>query len=661
METGSAAPFGRAAGRQIRLASLDLDEAGHWRQLTETIRALTHLSGTQELLRHFLSVTLELLDADRGHVRMLECSSGELVLKVQHGFDGLSESDFSALCVAPVQTQSLRLRRRITIQDSGDSEVGFRDAFGSASLGWTACRAVQATPLMDSSGRILGLLTTYSETPYTPGPLQLHLLDVLCLQVVALFERADEKERLLGAERRKDDFLATLAHELRNSIAPLRSSLEILKLAPLVHPLHERARAILDRRLHHTTRLVDDLMDASRVAVGKLKLQTQHVTLSSILESAIETVGPTVAELGHELTMAPPDKDVTVCGDPVRLAQVFVNLLQNAAKYTPKGGTIGLSVRKAAAGVEVEIRDSGIGITTEVLPHVFELFSQGPRAANQRAGGLGIGLALVKGLVEMHGGSVRVRSAGRDQGSTFTVWLPLVCADEKQPPVSDVAPLVKNRFQQLRVLVADDDRDSAESLAGLLTMHGHEVRTAHDGLEAVEVARHYHPDLVLLDVVMPRLGGIEAAERIRELPLPRQPEIIELSAATSPADSEREAAAGISAHLLKPVEFDTLDAVMQVAAQNMGTLHETRVQFLINNLDLALTLLWQSRRCSEPTVCSRNLSNARRAYERASALLGRLHLNFEQRQSIEASLQKLKAELLAAGEHPDSFPWNLEI
>jgi signal transduction histidine kinase/CheY-like chemotaxis protein len=649
MDPVNATPFSRAAGRQIRLAALDLSEAGHWRQLTEMIRALTCIAGTHDLLSYFLSAALELLEADRGHVRMLDRSSQQLILRVQHGFDGLSASDFTALCATPVQTRALQMQRRVMIEDSEQCEFSFQETF-VAIFQRIGCRAIQATPLIDSSGRILGLLTTYNDTPYTPGPLQLRLLDALCLQVVALFERAEEKELLVGAERHKDDFLATLAHELRNSIAPLRSSLEVLKLAPLEHPLHERARAILDRRLHHTTRLIDDLLDVSRISCGKLELHREHVALASVLDSAIETVGPVIAELDHELTTSLPDNDVIVWADPVRLAQVFVNLLQNAAKYTPRQGSIHLSTRKHADAVEIDVRDSGIGITTEILPHIFERFTQAPAAVRHQGGGLGIGLALVKGMVEMHGGSVRVDSPGRDRGTTFTVWLPLARSDPKSPPVSGIQPLVEARTRRLRVLVVDDDVDAAEALGGLLTMHGHQVRTARDGAEAIEITRHYHPDLILLDAMMPNMGGIEAAERIRELPLPRQPEIIELSGAPDAEDSLREAAAGISAHLLKPVEFATLDAVVQAAARNIEALRETRLQFLINNIDLACTLLTEARRCGDQVTRVRSLGNARRAFERATALLGRLDVDPSQRKSIDVSLQQLKAELLAQGE-----------
>lgn len=645
-ESVNTAPLCAMPGHHARLTPLDPDEAGHWCQLAESFRELASLDA-YDLLTCLLVTALELLEADRGHVRILERSSGNFVVRAQHGFDGLSESDFRVLCLAPLQAQALRLRRRIVVEDSENSDIGMH--------------STQATPLIDSAGRIVGLLTTYNETPHAPRALQLQLLDALCRQVVVLFERAQDKQQLIGALRRKDEFLATLAHELRNSIAPLRSSLEVINLARVTDPLHERARAILDRRLHSMLRLIDDLMDTSRISVGKLKLQRERITLSSVLEDAIETVSPIIAELDHEFTTTLPEDDVTLYGDPVRLAQVFVNLLQNAAKYTPKGGRVCLSVHQRLMGVEVEIRDNGIGIASDVLPHVFGLFSQATAAREHRGGGLGIGLALVKGVVEMHGGSVHAHSAGRDQGATFRVWLPLSDAGERGPPSNESAPLAQAQLQRLSVLVVDDDRDAADSVAGLLAMHGHDVRMAYDGLEAVEVADHYHPDLILMDVVMPHLGGIEAAERIRTLPLPRQPEIIILSAAAGSVRGERTAAAGICAHLLKPVEFATLDVAVKATARKLETLHETRLQFVLNNIDLAMTLLWQCRRCDDSALRARSLANARRAYERANTLLERLQFAPGQRRFVEGSLRQLKADLLAEGEHPGNFVWNPHI
>jgi signal transduction histidine kinase len=437
MEEGKGRGAHVAVGRQIRLSASANDEATHWHELTEIIRALSRLKGVGNLLESFLTATLELLEADRGQVRLLNETTGQFELSVQHGFDDSSEQELALLCDTPIHNRVMRLHGRVVIEDVKVSPW-FGDHPSRPMLLTARCRAMQATPLLTSSRRIVAVVTTYNEIPAEPSTLQLRLLDALCSQVSELLERAQERETLLDSARRKDDFLATLAHELRNAISPLRSSLEILKLAKLEHPLHARARAILDRRLDHTTRLLDDLMDASRIARGKLQLRSERVPLLGILENALEIAGPVIAECEHELTTALPDRDVTIEADVVRLTQVFVNLLHNAAKYTPGGGQIQLSVARHGNSVKIEVRDNGIGITAEALPHVFEMFSQVSSAEQHRQGGLGIGLALVKGVVDMHGGAVHVASAGRDQGSTFTVWLTTVPTRDKPQHTPDM-------------------------------------------------------------------------------------------------------------------------------------------------------------------------------------------------------------------------------
>jgi CheY-like chemotaxis protein/nitrogen-specific signal transduction histidine kinase len=645
-----------AVGRQIRLSALGSDEAIHWRQLTEIIRALTRVEGVNNLLQFFLTATLELLEADRGHVRLLNEATGEFELRGQHGFDDISQAHLAALCDTPVHTRVLRVHGRVLVEDVKDCSLLqpngtlCRDVLLAA-----RCRAIQATPLLTTSRKILGVVTTYHEMPCEPSNLQLRLLDVLCMQVAELLERAKEKEALLASARRKDDFLATLAHELRNSIAPLRSSLEILKLARLEHPLHARARAILDRRLDHATRLIDDLMDASRIARGKLQLRSQRIPLTSILESALEIATPIITEFEHELTTTLPDRDVIVEGDPVRLTQAFVNLLHNAAKYTPGGGQIHLGVARHGGGVNIEIRDNGIGITTESIPHVFEMFTQASSAEQRRHGGLGIGLALVKGVVDMHGGAVHVASAGRDQGSTFTVWLPTISSHESRQHVTDILAVTKGpHVEHLRVLIVDDDRDAAESLASLLTLHGHDVRTAYDGVDAVQTTSQFYPDLILLDLVMPRMDGLEAAARIRQLPLPHQPEIIELTGHVAASDASHESAIGIGAHLLKPVDFGTIQELLAITARSRRSAVQTGGQLLINNIDLALTLLATADASQDPVKRASGLGNARRAYYRAAGLLRHVKLDDAEVAAIEERLQRLEAELSAAGYVPHS-------
>jgi signal transduction histidine kinase len=411
-------------GRQIRLSAPGHDEAIRWRELTEIIRALSRLESVDHLLQYFLTATLELLEADRGEVRLLNETSKQFELFAQHGFDDLPDRELALLRDNPVHHRVRRVHGRVLIEDIKESPWWGDHASRSVLLG-IGCRSMQTTPLIRSSGRILGLVTTCNDMPGKPTALQMRLLDSLCLQVAGLLERARERETLLDSAQRKDDFLATLAHELRNAIAPLRSSLEILKLAQLEHPLHARARAILDRRLDHTTRLLDDLMDASRIARGKLQLRSERIPLAGVLESALEIATPVITEAEHELTTTLPDRDV------------FVNLLQNAAKYTPGGGHIHLSAVPDAGGARVEIRDNGIGIAAEALPHVFEMFSQATSAEQRSQGGLGIGLALVKGIVDMHGGTVQVASAGRNRGSTFTVWLATVSSRERAQPIAD--------------------------------------------------------------------------------------------------------------------------------------------------------------------------------------------------------------------------------
>jgi signal transduction histidine kinase/CheY-like chemotaxis protein len=653
MEEANAPRLHVAFGRQMRLSALGQDEALHWRQLAEIVRALTRTDSVNALLQYFLTATLELLEADRGHVQLLNEPSGEFQIRAQHGFDELGTGEMARVCNSPLHGRTLRTHARVLVEDIQTSQL-FEDDATRAALLSARCRAGQATPLLTSEHKILGVLTTYTEVPVEPDGLRLRLLDVLCMQVAELLQRATEKEALLEAARRKDDFLATLAHELRNAVAPLRSSLEILKLATLEHPLHERARAILDRRLDHTTRLIEDLMDASRAARGKLQLQCERIALADVLESAVEAAGPILSEFQHELTTTLPDRDILVDGDAVRLTQVFVNLLSNAAKYTPSGGRIELRTARQGSGVQVEVRDNGIGIMPEALPHLFEMFSQAPLGESRRQGGLGIGLALVKNVIALHGGAVAVSSDGRNKGSTFTVWLPTLAPSETGEEVSEApassATRTPSRPQAtpLRILVVDDDVDSTESMASLLALRGHDVRVAYDGVEAVEITSRFYPDLILLDLVMPRMGGLEAAEHIRQLPLPRQPEIIELTGHEPTSELVREDAAGIAGHILKPVELPVLDQVLAVTARNLSVMRETGAQFLINNIDLSLTLLVAAQRNgNDPANRRRCLENARRAYQRALGLVRMLKLQPEQMLAIEGRLRRLEAELTA--------------
>jgi PAS domain S-box-containing protein len=386
-----------------------------------------------------------------------------------------------------------------------------------------------------------------------PGPVRV----VVAHEDVTTRKRAEEA--LKDADRRKDEFLATLAHELRNPLAPLRTGLELLRLAGGPAAAVEPVRAMMDRQLTQMVRLVDDLMDVSRISRGKIDLRRERVPVAAAIASAVETSRPLVEQMGHALTVALPDGPLFVDADPVRLAQVFLNLLTNAAKYTEPGGRIRVTAGRQAEAVVVAVRDTGIGIAADQLSHVFEMFSQVAQARDKAQGGLGIGLTLVKQLVELHGGRVEATSPGLGRGAEFVVRLP--AADEPPPPVA-AADGAERPAAALRVLIVDDNRDSADSLATLLELTGNVTRTAYDGEEAVAAAVAFRPDVILLDIGLPKLTGYEVCTRLREHPCGRGAVIVAQTGWATDADRARARAAGFDHHLVKPVAPAALTALL---------------------------------------------------------------------------------------------------
>jgi PAS domain S-box-containing protein len=372
----------------------------------------------------------------------------------------------------------------------------------------------------------------------------------------------DQAEQLRQADRRKDDFLATLAHELRNPLAPLRTGLQVMKLASGNTEAVEQARGMMERQMAVMVRLIDDLLDVSRITRGKLELRKQQVELASVVQSAVEASRPFIEGAGHRLTVSLPPEPVLLNADPTRLAQVFGNLLNNAAKYMDRGGQIILTARHRTGEVAVSVLDTGIGIAAEHLPRLFEMFSQLKTALERSQGGLGIGLSLVKGLVEMHGGTVEARSEGPGKGSEFIVRLPVAgdrLAPEPQEPGRGEQPAARHRR---RILVADDNRDAADSLTMLLRIGGHEVHAVHDGEEAVDAAAWFRPDLALLDIGMPKLNGFEAARRIREQPWGGGMTLVAVTGWGQEEDKRRATEAGFDLHLIKPVDPAALEKVL---------------------------------------------------------------------------------------------------
>jgi two-component system CheB/CheR fusion protein len=386
---------------------------------------------------------------------------------------------------------------------------------------------------------------------------------------VSVRKRAEEALR--EADRRKDEFLAMLAHELRNPLAPISNAVRVLRAKGPPLPELQWARDVIDRQVQQMTRLVDDLLDVSRITRGKIMLRRERVELAAVVSSAVEASRPLVEKWGHELTVKLPPEPVHLEADPTRLAQVLSNLLNNAAKYTDQGGRIALTAAREGDALLIRVRDSGVGIPREMLPHVFEMFTQVDGSLERSQGGLGIGLTLVRSLVQMHGGTVTAHSDGPGKGSEFVVRLPLAgAARDRGPQAANGSPAAAP--PRSRILVVDDNRDAADSLAMLLRLSGHEVHVAHDGLEAMGTAAVFRPDVVLLDIGLPKLNGYEAGRRIRR----ERGDGVVLIALTGwgqEEDRARSKEAGFDHHLTKPVN---LDALQQLLAKCTPTEPERR-------------------------------------------------------------------------------------
>jgi PAS domain S-box-containing protein len=388
-------------------------------------------------------------------------------------------------------------------------------------------------------------------------------LDHECLAVIMdITKRKRAEEALREADRRKNEFLATLAHELRNPLAPIRNAVEILKQQGPREVSVQAAQDMIERQLRHMVRLIDDLMDVGRITRGKLQLRPERIELATVLEQALEASSPHVE--CRELTLAvslPPER-VYLDGDPVRLVQVFQNLLNNACMYTQKGGSIRVNAEQDGANVVVRIMDTGVGIAPDDLPNLFQMFAQVSTPPDQPATGLGIGLALARGLVELHGGGIEARSEGLGKGSEFRVRLPVCAAMHVPPPAPAQQRADPEAFTCRRVLVADDNPDNAESLAMLLRLTGHEVETALDGIQTIEVAERFRPEVVLLDIGMPRLNGYEACRHIRAQPWGEAISIVALTGRGQAEDHRKSREAGFNRHLVKPVQpTEILDLV----------------------------------------------------------------------------------------------------
>ncbi len=411
-----------------------------------------------------------------------------------------------------------------------------------------------------------GVLAVGSRRPEFPGETDRLLLGIAANQAaIVLQRRRVEEERnrrveqLAEADRRKDEFLAMLAHELRNPLAPLSNALQILRMTGS----SERVQEMMERQVRHMVHLVDDLLEVSRITRGKIDLRKERIDLAAVVQNAIETSSPLIEASCHELTVNLSPEPLVLDADPVRLAQVVANLLNNAAKYTDPGGRIWLTAERDGIEAVLRVRDSGIGIPAEMLPRIFEMFAQADRSLGRAQGGLGIGLTLARSLVQMHGGTIHADSDGPGQGSELVVRLPL--APEVRPSSEEgrredrlhtAAPAAR------RILIVDDNRDAAESLGTLLEIRGNEVQVAGDGPSALAAIGAWHPAVVLLDIGLPGMDGYEVARRVRAQPGLEDTVLIALTGWGQEDDRRRSREAGFDHHLVKPVDFQVLEALL---------------------------------------------------------------------------------------------------
>ncbi len=376
---------------------------------------------------------------------------------------------------------------------------------------------------------------------------------------------------LQEADRRKDEFLAILAHELRNPLAPIRTAVQLLRRRELAEAQSMRAREVIERQVQHLVCLIDDLLDVSRITRGMITLQRERVLLDAVVARAVETARPLIDARRHELTLDLPEELLSVEGDPTRLVQIIGNILHNAAKFMEPGGRIALALSREDSYAVIKVKDNGMGIPRELVAKIFDLFSQVHQKSESAHGGLGIGLALVRRLVEMHGGVVSANSQGSGHGTELMVRLPLLgvqsthfgspTSETKKPPV--VSPR--------RILVADDNSDAVEALALQLQLAGHDVRTANDGMEALEIAETFAPQVVLLDLGMPRMDGYETARQIRRQWWGKSTTLVALTGWGQQQDRQRTSAAGFDVHLVKPVtEFDLFQAIASARSTTPG-------------------------------------------------------------------------------------------
>ena len=554
--------------RELRLTQGQLKaHANALARLNECTARLWSCHTLQAGLEEILNSVVKLLGADKGHIQLLD-DSGVLRIAAQLGFwlDFLQAFREVTTEDDSAPGRALRSRARTVIEDiETDSPYeSLRPVARAADY-----RAVVSTPLIGPDGILVGMLSTYFKSAHRPTEQELGIVDLFARHACDFIRRCTmeqalrlREESLREGDRRKDEFLALLAHELRNPLAPVRYALAAMRKPGFTTEQRAHTNEVIERQVVHMARLLDDLLDVSRITRGSIELKKSSTELAPIIASAIDAARPTIDGKGHELSVDLPSEPVYLDVDAVRLTQVFSNLLINAAKYTDPQGTIRLHAVRADDGLTISIRDNGIGIAPEMLPRLFTLFSQARSTLDRSEGGLGVGLSLVRGIVTLHGGTVEARSAGLNHGSEFIVHLPL---GTTVPEPVKVAITAKARPADggLDVMIIDDNRDVADSCATLLELSGHRVRTAYAARRGLELAAVLPPEVMLLDIGLPDMSGYELATTIRAAPWGREMILVAVTGWGQEADRERAFHCGFDHHLTKPISTDALESLLQ--------------------------------------------------------------------------------------------------
>ncbi len=541
-------------------------------RLNELSTRLWRTRSLNEGLDEILAAVIELLGADKGNIQLLDPENSQLTLRAQRGFGPQFLELPREVCAADdfLWAEALRSGQRIIIEDieTDDSYAPYRPDSRAAGH-----RSLVANPLVSADGEPIGMVAAHFRSIHRPSEQELRRFDLYVRQAGDFIQRCKLEQdlrrseaALRDADRRKDEFLALLAHELRNPLAPIRYALAVNKKGGGTPEQRNEAEGVIERQVAHMSRLLDDLLDVSRVTRSRLELKKSPTELAAVVASAVETARPMLEAKHHALSIDLPTHAVRFEADLVRLAQVLSNLLINAAKYTDPGGQIRLRAVQEGNDLLISVGDNGIGIAADMMPRLFTIFSQAEDVLGRAEGGLGIGLSLVRGLVTLHGGSVEVRSDGPGRGSEFIVRLPIgapAAAAQIDAPAEGAVPGGSAAGAGLKILVVDDNRDAADSCATLLELSGHHVQTAYTGRNALELAETFRPHALLLDIGLPDFDGYQLARKIRAAPWGGSIVLIALTGWGQEADRRRAFDAGFDYHLTKPIAPETVESLLR--------------------------------------------------------------------------------------------------